>query len=112
MSAEGTWNLTIVTPIGAQHALVELSRDPDDSWHGTATDQRSGECVVLAEIAVSGSEIGWQQSITKPMRLNLTYTLQLDGDRLTGKAKAGRLPAVKVSGFRSQPAAGGPGTDR
>lgn len=42
----------------------------------------------------------WQQRITKPMRLNLTFDVLLDGDTMTGTSKAGRLPSSGVTGRR------------
>lgn len=35
------------------------------------------------------------------MRLNLTLQLTVTGDTVTGSAKAGRLPASKVTGERA-----------
>jgi hypothetical protein len=100
MSLEGTWNLTIDTPIGKQRAIVTVTR-PGGTWQGTARDAVSGEQTPLTDLTVDGPTITWRQSITKPLRLNLVYTLTLIGDHLTGKAKAGRLPAVPVTGERT-----------
>lgn len=109
MTAEGIWNLTIDTPLGNQHVRAELALRPDGSWHGTARDRRSGEEVPLTDIAVDGGRLTWKQSITKPLRLHLVYALVVDGDRLTGKAKAGRLPAATVTGERADAAEPEPG---
>ncbi|HEV2634680.1 MAG TPA: hypothetical protein VGX23_06005 [Actinocrinis sp.] len=112
MTAEGTWNLIVSTPLGKQRSEVTLMRDPSDqdspdnphgaggSWTGTARDLASGEQVPLTEITMQGNEITWHQSITKPMRLNLVVTLTITGDQAAGTAKAGRLPSSRVSGAR------------
>jgi hypothetical protein len=99
-AAEGTWDLIVDTPIGKQHSRVVLSRTADGTWRGTALDRASGEEVPLTEITVEDAEVTWRQSITRPLRLHLTVRLTLSGDELTGKAKAGRLPASKVTGRR------------
>ncbi|MGW7492395.1 hypothetical protein [Streptomyces sp. NPDC054786] len=35
---------------------------------------------------------------TKPLRLNLSFAVTVDGDTLSGTSRAGRLPASKVTG--------------
>jgi hypothetical protein len=100
MSAAGTWNLTIDSPMGKQRATMNLIQNPDGSWHGKAHDLNSGEESACTNVEVKGEKVGWQQQITKPMKLKLTYNLTLDGDRLTGKVKAGLFPASNVVGER------------
>lgn len=112
MSAEGTWSLTIDTPLGKQQARMQLTVQPDGAWHGTAVDLKSGELVALTDVTVRGDAVTYRQSITKPMRLHLVFDLTVDGDRLSGKAKAGRLPGSKVSGDRVTETEAEPGTLR
>jgi hypothetical protein len=102
MTPAGTWDLTIATPIGTQRATIQLSTT-DGTLHGTAHDQRHSDPIALTDIAVDGNHVTWRQSITKPLRLNLTFDVTIDGDRLTGTAKAGRLPGSKVTGHRVTP---------
>ncbi|ACU75200.1 conserved hypothetical protein [Catenulispora acidiphila DSM 44928] len=100
MSAAGTWNLTIDSPLGKQRASVTLTQSADNTWTGNSLDLVSGEASACYNIEVNGEEVGWQQQITKPMKLKLTYKLKLDGDTLAGKVKAGLFPASKVVGER------------
>jgi hypothetical protein len=99
MSVDGTWQLVIDTPIGRQRAVLQLST-VDGVRHGVARDERYGEEVELTDIALDGNRLTWAQSITRPMRLNLRFDVTVDGDELTGRSKAGRLPAAKVTGHR------------
>jgi hypothetical protein len=101
-SVDGAWVLVITTPIGKQHATVTLSTQ-DGVLHGTARDQRHGEEVTLHDLVLHGNRLTWAQSITKPMRLNLTFDVTINGPDLTGHAKAGRLPPAKVTGHRVAP---------
>lgn len=105
MSAAGTWNMTIDTPIGKQHARLELSQAADGTWQGTSYSADSGEESALTDISVQGNEVTWHQAVTKPMKLNLKCTVTIDGDTLTGKAKAGMFPAVNMTGERVTEAA-------
>jgi hypothetical protein len=101
MSVEGTWHLHIDSPLGKQHADVTLTQSSDGSWQGQAHDLGSGEDSAMTGISVQGDKVSWQQQITKPMKLKLNYNLTLDGDRLTGKVKAGLFPSSKVVGERA-----------
>jgi hypothetical protein len=97
MSVEGTWNLSISTPIGTMKAMIEL-REQDAVLTGVA--HGAGEEVPLTDIALDGDRLTWRQAITKPMRLNLAFDVTVDGDTLQGTSRAGRLPASKVTGER------------
>jgi len=99
MPVEGTWTLTINTPIGNQHIALELSTK-DGTLHGVARDQAHAEEVELVNLLLDGNRLTWAQSITKPVRLNLTFDLTVTEDAMTGTAKAGRLPRSKVTGHR------------
>lgn len=97
MSVEGTWDLSISTPIGTIKAVVELLRQ-DGVLTGAA--HGAGEEVPLSDVALEGDRLTWKQAVTKPLRLNLAFAVTVTGDTLTGTAKAGRLPASKVTGRR------------
>lgn len=97
---EGAWELSIQTPLGRQHTVLTLTRH-ENSLSGTMRDVRHGELVELKELQQQGTRLTWAQSITRPMRLNLTFEVTVDGDELTGLAKAGRLPASRVTGRRA-----------
>ena len=97
MSIEGVWDLTIATPIGRIKPVIEVSRE-GEKLIGIA--HGAGEEVPLQDITVDGDQVTWKQSVTKPLRLNLTFDVTIDGDVLTGKSKAGRLPSSKVTGRR------------
>jgi hypothetical protein len=96
MDLTGDWDVTIKTPIGSL-AIVHSFTD-DGGLAGSATGK--GETVPLRDIVVAGQRVTWRQSVTKPMRLNLEFDVEVDGDRLTGHSKAGRLPRSAVTGVR------------
>ena len=97
VSVEGTWDLTISTPIGRMKAIVELRRE---NGVLTGTAHGAGERVPLQDVILDGDRLAWRQAITKPMRLNLAFAITIDGDTLYGTSKAGRLPSSKVVGQR------------
>ncbi|MFE4857628.1 hypothetical protein [Streptomyces sp. NPDC056670] len=104
MSAEGIWDLSISTPVGRIDVVIELARRAGVL---TGAAHGAGENVPLDDITLDGERLAWRQAITKPLRLNLVFSVTLDGDTLTGTSKAGRLPASKVTGRRRAVPAGG-----
>ncbi|MET9496180.1 hypothetical protein [Streptomyces sp. NPDC006552] len=106
MSVEGIWDLTVATPIGTVEAVVELRRD--GAGH-SGVAHGAGEEVPLRDVVLAGDRLTWKQSVTRPLRLNLSFDVTADGDTLHGTSRAGRLPASKVHG-RRRPTATGTGT--
>jgi hypothetical protein len=100
MPVDGRWNLRIDTPIGTQSAELTLST-ADGRLRGVARDLRHGEEVQLTDLVLDGDRLTWAQSITKPMRLTLTFEVTVTGGEMTGRAKAGRLPSSRVTGHRA-----------
>ncbi|MFE4955641.1 hypothetical protein ACFRCW_16360 [Streptomyces sp. NPDC056653] len=97
MSVEGTWDLSISTPIGTIEAVVELRRQ-----HSVLTGvaHGAGEEVPLVDVALDGHRLTWRQTVTQPVRLNPVLAVVVDGDTLIGTSEAGCLPASKVTGRR------------
>lgn len=99
MDLIGEWDVAIKTPIGSLEILYTFTND-SGVLSGTATGK--GETVALRDITVVAQRVTWRQSVTKPMRLNLDFDVVVDGDRLTGHSRAGRLPRSAVTGVRRQ----------
>jgi hypothetical protein len=99
MSAEGTWNTTIDTPMGKQQGKLVFAQ-ADGGWDGTAIGN-DGEESKLDNLVVNGDEVSWEQTVTKPMKLNVKCSITIDGDKFSGKAKPGMFPAVNLSGERA-----------
>jgi hypothetical protein len=97
MSIAGDWDVTIKTPIGSL-AVRYTFTEQDGALTGCATGK--DEMVALQGIVVDGQRITWSQSVRKPMRLNLDFDVTVDGDRLVGHSRAGRLPRSAVTGAR------------
>ncbi len=97
MSLTGTWNISISTPIGTQSVVLELT-EHDGVIEGVA--KGNAETTPLINPVLDGNRLIWKQSITKPMRLNLTFDVTIDGNTLVGTSRAGMLPPSKVTGTR------------
>ena len=97
MPIAGVWDVTIKTPIGSL-PIVYTFTDDGGTIAGTATGK--DETVQLHDIVVDRQRVTWRQSVRKPIRLNLEFDVVVDGDRLTGHSRAGRLPRSAVTGKR------------
>lgn len=95
MSFTGIWNISIATPIGTQSAVLELT---ENGGVVEGIVKAREETVPLIDLILDGNRLTWKQSITKPMRLNLTFDVTIAGDTLTGSQKLGCCPLPKSLG--------------
>lgn len=98
MSILGSWDAVMRTPIGSVTAVFSFSEE-DGALVGTA--EGSGDRVEMRAVTAHGDgRFTWAQSVRKPMRLNLEFDVQVEGDELHGTSRAGRLPRSAVTGAR------------
>lgn len=93
----GDWDATIATPVGKLEVRLSISIS-NGTIQGKAT--QGDEVVEFITPLIQGNNLTWSLRITKPMRLNLKFEVDVDGDQMTGIAKAGILPASKLTGKR------------
>ncbi len=99
MAADGKWQLTINTPLGAQQSTLDLTAQ-GDSLSGTQ-GAASGDERPIEEGKISGDQVSWKASITKPMALTLEFTGTVQGDRMTGSVKLGPFGTQSFHGVRA-----------
>ncbi|MCZ6617383.1 MAG: hypothetical protein O7E57_04565 [Gammaproteobacteria bacterium] len=98
MSADGTWNTTMNTPMGAQNGTMTLSTDG-----GTLTGKLvspQGE-IELSDGTVDGNALTWKADITSPMAMTLEFSATVDGDTMSGNVKLGAFGDATFSGTRA-----------
>lgn len=98
MAVDGTWKLTVNTPMGAQESTLVISAS-GASLTGTQS-AGSGEGRPIDDGKVNGNNISWKASITKPMPMTLEFSGTVDGDKISGNANAGAFGALPFSGTR------------
>ncbi len=98
MSADGTWNLTMETPMGERRSSLTLSTSG-----GTLTGKQEaeGNTTDIAEGSVNGNDVSWKVSITNPMPLTLTFNGTVDGNNLNGTADTGMFGSFPFQGTRA-----------
>jgi len=86
MSADGTWKLSMQTPLGERKATLALQ-----SAGGALTGKLTGEegnATDIYEGKLSGNAASWKADIKSPMPLTLAFTGTVDGDKISGTVSA------------------------
>jgi hypothetical protein len=98
MSADGTWTLSMQTPIGERKSTLALK-----SSGGTVTGKLTGEEGNSTDIfdgAVSGDKVTFKAAIKNPMPLTLEFTASVAGDKISGNVSASGVGSWPFSGTR------------
>lgn len=98
MSADGTWNTTMNTPMGAQNATLTLASDGNALTGKMSGPQGEME---LEDGAIDGETLTWKASITTPMAMTLEFTASVSGDEISGSVKLGAFGDATFSGTRA-----------
>ena len=98
MSVDGTWKITVNSPMGAQQSTLDLKTDG-----GTLTGTQSGAqgSNELTDGKVDGNNVSWKAAITAPMPMTLEFSGTVDGDSISGNVKAGAFGSFPFSGGRA-----------
>ena len=98
MSVDGTWNITLQTPLGAQSSTVELVSDGNAL---SGTQSGNGESGAIYDASADGDTATWKVDITRPLSLTVTFSASVKGDSISGEASAGMFPPSPFSGSRA-----------
>jgi len=98
MSADGTWNLTMETPMGERRSTLTLSTSGGSL---TGKQEAEGNTTDIAEGTANGNDLSWKVSITNPMPLTLTFNGTVDGNTLNGTADTGMFGSFPFQGTRA-----------
>ena len=103
MAVDGTWNLTMTTPMGERNATLSLK-----SAGGalTGTQGAEGNSAEIFDGTVNGEDVAWKVAITNPMPLTLAFTGKVSGDSIAGEMGIGPMGSFPFTGTRRQDDAG------
>lgn len=98
MSADGSWNVTMNTPMGAQKATLVLATAGDK-----LTGQMKGQqgTLELLDGKVNGDTLTWAANMTQPMPIKLEFTGKVTGDKIAGNVKLGAFGNATFEGTRA-----------
>jgi cytochrome P450 len=94
---EGKWTVVVKGPTGAQSSTLVLER-VNGKLGGTQSGQ--GQTSPLLDLSVEGNKIRWINQVTKPMKLKVEFSGEIDGARISGKCKAGFMGSYPFTGVK------------
>jgi hypothetical protein len=98
MSADGTWRLSMQTPIGERKSTLALQ-----SAGGALTGKLTGEEGNSTDIfdgKASGDSVSFKAAIKSPMPLTLEFTGSVADDKISGSVSASGVGSWPFSGIR------------
>ena len=98
MAVDGNWAIVLSTPMGERSGTAVFKAD-GTVLTGTMTNEFGDTSVDDGE--VDGDHLFWKTKMTQPMPMTLEFTVDLDGDTLTGTVKFGPLGEAPVRGTRA-----------
>lgn len=97
-SADGTWNTTMNTPMGAQQGTLTLATSGSELTGKLAGPQ--GE-IDIEDGKVDGDVLSWKAKLTSPMPMTLDFDAKVDGDNISGNVKLGAFGNATFTGSRA-----------
>ena len=97
-SADGTWNCTMNSPMGAQSMTLTLTSSGNELSGKLAGPQGEME---FTGGTIDGDNLTWTVSIDQPMKMDIVTTAKVEGDTLTGEAKLGSFGTAQLTGTRA-----------
>lgn len=98
MSVDGSWKITVSSPMGKQEATYDLKAEGSTL---TGTQSGQGLSQPIKDGKVEGDNVSWSNSITSPFPMTLTFAGAVSGDRITGKVKAGAFGSFDFEGSKA-----------
>jgi len=97
MAVDGSWNISIETPIGTRQATLNIAATGGEL---TGTQAADGNSTSITDGKVDGNKVSWKVAIQNPMPMTLEFSGTVDGDKISGNANAGAFGALPFSGSR------------
>ena len=99
MSAAGTWNTTVKSPMGDQSGTFTVVDNGDGTFSGNLAGGMGS--MDIEDGKIDGDTLSWKMNMVVPMPMTLTCEATVDGDSLTGSVNAGAFGAMPFSGTRA-----------
>ena len=97
MSADGTWNCKINSPMGSQEGKITLVTDGESLSGKMEGPQGTQE---FDGGAIAGDNLSWKMEMTSPMPMTLEVSAGVDGDKISGNIKLGAFGDASFTGTK------------
>lgn len=98
MSVDGTWKLSMQTPIGERRSTLAL-KSAGGNLTGKVTAEE-GQSTDLYDGRSAGNDASFKVDITSPMPLTLEFKASVAGDKISGTVTASGVGSWPFSGAR------------
>jgi hypothetical protein len=99
MSTDGTWKVSMQTPLGERRLTVTL-KVAGDTLTGTVIGD-GGNTTEIFDGKLSGNNVSFKTSITSPMPLTLHVNGLIAGDKISGTVEARGVGSMPFTGARA-----------
>ena len=99
MAIDGSWEIVTKTPMGDQDATLVVTSS-GSTFTGTIDGGPDGE-LPINDGRIDGDDVSWKIDVTKPLKMTVEFSGSIDGDSISGKAKAGPFGSSPFSGTRA-----------
>lgn len=97
---DGVWDFAVATPMGQEPHEMTIKTHADGTLTGEVRHLKNGTVMQIEEGRHSGNTLTWKMRMEKPIKVKLSVAIQVDGNTLSGGAKAGLFGKAKISGQR------------
>jgi hypothetical protein len=98
MSIDGSWKITINSPMGSQEATLTLNTDGGSLSGSMAGSQGTQE---FEGGSIDGNNLEWVVDMTQPMPMKLEISATVEGDDISGNVKLGAFGDASFAGARA-----------
>jgi hypothetical protein len=97
MSADGTWKVTINSPMGVQEGTLKVATS-GATFTGSFSGAQGSQDI---SGAVNGDTLTWGSKLTQPFPIDLEFNVTVSGDAMEGSVKAGAFGSSPLKGVRA-----------
>ena len=97
MAVDGTWKVTLNTPMGAQEGTLTL-KSSGETLEGTMDGPQGA--APIEEGKVNGDDVSWAITAAA-MNMKIMFTAKVDGDKISGEAELGTFGKATFEGTRA-----------
>jgi hypothetical protein len=99
MSTDGTWKVSMQTPIGERRMTVTL-KAAGDALSGKVVGD-DGNATEIFDGKLNGNSVSFKAAITSPMPLTLQVNGLIAGDKISGTVEARGVGSMPFTGTRA-----------
>ena len=95
----GKWDCVVKSPLGEQKSVLTVNDNGDGTWSGDNSGTMGS--LTCDNGRIDGDTLTWTMDMKVPMPMTLECDATIDGDSLSGGAKAGMFGTFPMTGTRA-----------